>query len=67
MDNPVISFLREHPRVIFSPKSVSRRTRIQIKHVVRMAHKHPNIRLADPLEVGSGRSKLTLLTIRHEE
>ena len=67
MNNPVVSFLREHPRVIFSPKSISRRTGLQIKHVVRMAHNNPNIRLAEPREVGSGRYNLTLLTIKIEE
>lgn len=67
MDNPVTSFLREHPRVIFSPKSVSRHTGMRIKHVVRMAHNDSAIRLAEPREVGSDRHKLTLLTIRHVE
>lgn len=66
MDNPVTSFLREHPRVIFSPKSVARHTGMQIKHVVKMTHKDPNIRLATPREVGSGCHNLILLTIKHE-
>ena len=66
MDNPVTSFLREHPQVIFSPKSVSRDTGIKIKHVVRMAHKDPNIRLASVREVGSWSRNLTLLTIKRE-
>ena len=67
MNNPVVSFLREHPRVIFSPKSISRRTGLQIKHVVRMAHNNRILGLAEPREVGSGRYNLTLLTIKIEE
>ena len=67
MDNSVISFLRKHPGVIFSPKSVSRHTGTQLKNVVRIAHNNPNIRLARAREVGGGGRNLTLLTIKHEE
>ena len=67
MDNSVISFLKEHPGVIFSPKSVSRHTGMQLKNVVRIAHNNPNIRLARPREVGGGCRNLTLLNIKHAE
>ena len=67
MDNPVTSFLRKHPGVIFSPKSVSRHTGTQLKNVVRIAHNNSNIRLARAREVGGGGRNLTLLTIKHEE
>jgi len=67
MDNLVISFLRKHPRVIFSPKSVSRHTGTQIKNVLRITHNNPNIRLARTREVGGLRRNLTLLTIKDEE
>jgi hypothetical protein len=62
-EQQLVLFLQDHPRTIFSPKTLARKTGLKIKHVVKIYHKSNKIRLAKTLEVGSMKHKLTLLTI----
>jgi hypothetical protein len=49
----LVSFLQEHPKTFFSPKTISKKTGLRQKFIVREAHKSDKIRLVRPYEVGS--------------
>lgn len=62
-EQQLVLFLQDHPRTIFSPKTLAKKTGLRIKHVAKLGHISDKIRLAKTLEVGSMKHKLTLLTI----
>ena len=62
-EQQLVLFLQDHPRTIFSPKTLAKKTGLRIKHITKLGHTSDKIRLAREIEVGSMKSNLTLLTI----
>jgi hypothetical protein len=59
-NNPVLDFLKEHPSVIFSPKTISNKLKINKKIIFRHSL-DPDIKRANSIDVGSWKHGLTLL------
>ena len=62
-EQQLVLFLQDHPRTIFSPRTLAKKTGLRIKHVTKLGHTSDRIRLAKTHEVGSMKNNLTLLTI----
>ena len=60
--NPVEEYLKQHKGVIYSVRTMKRELGLSSRKLVYFANQSKNIRLADPLEVGSNRKAFNIYT-----
>ena len=67
MTNPVVEYLKDHPNIIYSLRTLSKRLHLRKKIINQYYYQdqkfnsNPEIKNAEPLDIGSNRHNLNLV------